>query len=77
MNFSQIMGREVLDTNVVKVGTVVDMDVSLPQGTVNHIVVKTGVFGKININIDKVEKFGDKIMLKVSKEELAQAPSHA
>ena len=75
MNVSQIMGREVLDSNVVKVGTVVDMDVSLPEGTVNHIVVKTGVFGKVNVGIDKVEKFGDKVMLRITKEEVTQAPT--
>jgi sporulation protein YlmC with PRC-barrel domain len=56
------------------VGRVVDIDVSLPQWTINHIVVRTGIMKKLTIGIDKIDKIGDKLILNVTKDELEKAP---
>jgi sporulation protein YlmC with PRC-barrel domain len=74
MHTSEILGKAIIDMNADNVGKVVDIDISLPQWTINHIVVKTGFMKKLTIGIDKIDKIGDKVILKVSKEELEKAP---
>ena len=70
MKISELLGKEVLDKNGNIVGKVVDMDINFPQWTVNHIVVRINILKKIPISIDKIEKLGDKVMLKITKDEL-------
>ncbi len=74
MHTSEILGKGVLDMNANRVGRVVDIDVSLPQWTINHIVVKMGFMKKLTIGIDKIDKIGDKVILRVTKDELEKAP---
>jgi sporulation protein YlmC with PRC-barrel domain len=74
MHTSEILGKAIIDMNADNVGKVVDVDISLPQWTINHIVVKTGFMKKLTIGIDKIDKIGDKVILKVTKEELEKAP---
>ena len=74
MHTSEILGKGVLDMNANSVGKVVDIDVSLPQWTINHIVVKIGLIKKLTIGIDKIDKIGDKVILKVTRDELEKAP---
>jgi len=70
MNASKIIGMEVLDINATSVGKVADIEVSLPKWTINHIVVKMGLIKKLTFGIDKIDKIGDKIILKVTKDAL-------
>lgn len=70
MKTSEIVGREVLDLNANKVGSVADIDITMPQGMVNYIIIKTGMLKKIPVSIDKFERFGDKVILKITKDEL-------
>ena len=74
MHTSEILGKTIIDMNADNVGKVVDIDISLPQWTINHIVVKTGFMKKLTIGIDKIDKIGDKVILKVTREELEKAP---
>jgi sporulation protein YlmC with PRC-barrel domain len=74
MHISEILGKGVLDLNANSVGKVVDVDVSLPEWTINHIVVKMGLIKKLTIGLDKIDKVGDKIILKVTKDELEKSP---
>lgn len=74
MDTSKILGKGVLDKNANSVGRVVDIDVSLPQWTINHIVVRMGIMKKLTIGIDKIDKIGDKVILNVTKDELEKAP---
>ena len=70
MNTREIIGKEVLDKSGNKVGKVDDIDIDFPQWTVNHLMVKVGMIKKISVGVDKIDKIGDKIILKIAKDEL-------
>lgn len=70
MYTNELFGKEVLDVNANRVGKVADIDVDLLQGVVNHLSVKTGLTKKFIIDLDKIDKIGDKIILSTAQEEL-------
>jgi sporulation protein YlmC with PRC-barrel domain len=70
MNTSELIGKEVMDKNGNNVGKVADIDINFPQWTVNQLIVRIGMIKKIPIGIDKIDKIGDKIILKTAKSEL-------
>ena len=70
MHTSELLGKQVLDKNGNSVGKVVDIDINLPQWTVNHMMMKIGMIKKVPIGIDIIEKVGDKIILKITRDEL-------
>jgi len=70
MHISEIFGKGVLDKNANNVGKVIDADINLSPWTINHFIVKIGITKKFPISVEKVDKIGDKVMLKVTKEEL-------
>jgi sporulation protein YlmC with PRC-barrel domain len=73
MNTREIIGKEVLDKSGNKVGKVDDININFPQWTVNNLMVKVGMIKKISIGIDKIDKIGDKIILKATKDELEKS----
>jgi len=72
MLISNIMRKEVLDKNANKIGVMVDIDFNFPLWTVNYLVVRTSVIKKLNIGVEKIDKIGDKVILKVTKDELVK-----
>jgi sporulation protein YlmC with PRC-barrel domain len=66
MNTSGLIGKQVLNKNGNNVGKVADIDINFPQWTVNRLIVRTGIFKKTAIGIDRVDKVGDKIILKTA-----------
>ena len=74
MLFSEIERKEVLDVNANKVGNIVDVDLDVMQGTINHFMVKIGVFKKIPLSPDKIDKIGSRVLLKVSKADVENTP---
>lgn len=70
MHANELFGKEVLDSNANQVGKVVYIDVDMQRGTVNCMLVKTGLTKKVVITLDKINKIGDRITLKVSQDEL-------
>jgi sporulation protein YlmC with PRC-barrel domain len=70
MRISQLIGKGVLDKNANTVGNVADFDIDTSSWTVTALVVKSGMLKKVNIGVDRIEKIGDKIFLKVAKEEI-------
>jgi sporulation protein YlmC with PRC-barrel domain len=70
MYITEIIGKMVIDKNANTVGKVVDANVTFPGWEVKHLLVKIGFIKKLNIEIDKVDKMGDKIILNVAKNEL-------
>ena len=72
MLISNIMRKEVLDKNANKMGLVVDIDYNFPAWTINYLVVRMGILKKINIGVEKIDKIGDKVILKVCKDELVK-----
>jgi sporulation protein YlmC with PRC-barrel domain len=70
MNTGELIGKEVLDKSGNNVGKVSDLSIDFPQWTINSLIVKVGILKKIMIGIDKIDKTGDKIILKIAKSEL-------
>lgn len=70
MNTNELFGKEVLDASANKVGKVVDLDFDIQQGMIDHIIVKTGLAKRYAISLDDIGKIGDRIVLKVEKDEL-------
>ena len=70
MHISEMIGRGVLDKSANAVGKVTDIDINPATWTINHLIVKTGLMKKVNIGIEKIDKIGDKVMLKVTKDEV-------
>ncbi len=73
MHISELLGKQVLDKNGNNVGKVVDIDINLPQWTVNHMMLKIGMIKKLSIGIDIIDKVGDKIILKITRDELKKS----
>jgi len=44
----------------------------MEQGVINHIVVKAGLTKKYAITLDKIDKIGDKVILKIGEDELGK-----
>lgn len=70
MYISKIIGKGVLDKNANTIGKVTDIDINFPLWTVNHVLVKTSFFKKLIVGVEKIDKIGDKIILKGAKDEL-------
>jgi len=70
MNTKELFGKEVLDVDANRIGKVSDMDFDIRQGVINHIVVKAGLTKKYAITLDRIDKIGDKIILKIGENEL-------
>ena len=73
MNTSEILGKQVLDKSGNNVGKVVDIDINLPQWTVHHMMLKIGMIKKLSIGINIIDKVGDKIILKITSDELEKS----
>ena len=73
MNTSELIGKEVLDKSGNNVGKVMDIGLNFPQWTVSHLVVKVGLIKKIPVAVDKIDKTGDRIILKIARDELEKA----
>jgi len=72
MNTKELFGKEVLDVNANRIGKVSDIDFDMQQGVINHIVIKAGLTKKYDISLDKIDKTGDKIILKIGQDELGK-----
>jgi len=70
MNTNELFGKEVLDVNANRIGKVADIDVDLLQGVVNHVIVKAGLTKKYIVTLDKIDRIGDKVILRVTKDDL-------
>ena len=67
----EMLKKEVIDSNANKLGAFTDAEFDLNTGILKHYVLKTGMFSKeIYITPDKIDKIGQKIILKVSKADL-------
>ena len=69
MLISNVIRREVLDKNANRIGLVVDIDYNFPLWTINYLVVRMSIIKKINVGVEKIDKIGDKVILKVTKDD--------
>ena len=72
MNAKKLFNKEVLDSQGIIIGKVDDIFVDMDKGIVVHIVVKAGLIKKYEINLDKITTIGDKIILKIKRDELVK-----
>jgi sporulation protein YlmC with PRC-barrel domain len=72
MYITEIIGKMVIDKNANTVGKVVDANVTFPGWEVKYLLIKIGLIKKLSIEVGKVDKMGDKIILNVTKDELAK-----
>ena len=70
MNTHELFGKEVLDVSANKIGKVVDLDFDTQKGMIDHIIVKAGLTKRYAFSLDKIDKIGDTIVLKIGKDEL-------
>ena len=52
------------------IGKVCDIEFDINQGVISNVVVKAGMIRKYDVKFDNIAKIGDKIVLRVSEEEL-------
>ncbi|MFC2042162.1 PRC-barrel domain-containing protein [Chloroflexota bacterium] len=70
MNTAELFGKEVLDVGANKIGKVVDLDFDMRSGMINNIIVKAGLTKRFSIELDKIDKIGDRLVLNIAEEEL-------
>lgn len=70
MLVKKIFTKEIIDSQGDKVGKITDMDVDMNNGTINHVILSTGVFSKREMKLDKIKNIGDTIILKVKKDDI-------
>ena len=70
MNTNELFGKEVLDSSANKIGKVVDLDFDMQTGMIDHVVLKAGLTKKYAISLEKIEKIGDRMILKIGEGEL-------
>jgi sporulation protein YlmC with PRC-barrel domain len=70
MNTHELFGKEVLDASANKIGKVVDLDFDMQKGMIDHVVVKAGLTKRYAVSLDKIDKIGDRILLKIVEDEL-------
>ena len=70
MLVKKLFTKEIIDSQGDKVGKIADMDVDMSNGTVNFVILATGVFAKREMKLDKIKTIGDTIILNVKKEEI-------
>ena len=69
MNIKELQGKEVLDMNAKNMGKVSDIEFDLMQGVIKHVELKGGK-QKCFFLPEEVDKIGDRIILKVSEEQI-------
>ena len=73
MKAKDLLGKEVIDVDAKVVGKVVDIDLDIGKATILDISVKTGFTKKVSISPRDIDKIGDKVLLKVSKDKMKKA----
>ena len=72
MKTKELFRKEVLDVNANRIGRISDVDFDMNEGVINHIVVKAGITKKYDVSLDKIDRIGDKIILKITEDELGK-----
>jgi len=70
MKSREIFGKEVIDAEARRVGTVQELEIDVIKWTVTGIIVKKGFLRKVSIAAGTVDKVGDKVVLKVATDKI-------
>ena len=70
MYTDKLFGKEFLDIDANRIGKIVDIDVELLTGSVDHLLVKAGLTTKYKISPGEIDKIGDRLILKIRADQL-------
>jgi sporulation protein YlmC with PRC-barrel domain len=73
MKAKELLGKEVIDVDAKVVGKVVDMNLNISKAAILGILVKTGLTKKVSILPGDIDRIGDKVLLRVSKDKIRKA----
>ncbi|MFC2050153.1 PRC-barrel domain-containing protein [Chloroflexota bacterium] len=73
MKAKDLLGKEVIDVDAKVVGKVVDMNLNISKAAILGILVKTGLTKKVSILPGDIDRIGDKVLLRVSKDKIRKA----
>ncbi len=74
MNASEIIGKEVFDKDVHRIGKLADIGLNVERGTIDYFIIKMGLTKKAQITNNEIALAGDKIILNITREELEKSP---
>ena len=75
MKSREIIGKEVIDAEARRVGTVQELEIDVIKWTVTGIIVKKGFLRKVTIAAGTVDKVGDKVVLKAAFDKIQKISS--
>ena len=70
MKSNELVGKEVIDAGAHVIGNVKAIDIDLKKWSVTGIIVKTGFIKKLLITTSDIDKVGDKVVLKVTVDQI-------
>jgi sporulation protein YlmC with PRC-barrel domain len=70
VNARKLFNKQVIDAQGNNIGRVADIDFDMVNGVINHIIVTAGLIKKYEIKLDKIMTTGDKVILKIQRDEL-------
>jgi sporulation protein YlmC with PRC-barrel domain len=73
MKAKELIGKQVFDVYAKLVGKVVDIDLDIGKAEIIAILVKTGWIKKVSIPPKDIDRIGDKVLLKMSKDKIQKA----
>lgn len=65
MKAKDFIGKEVLDAAANRIGKVADIELDIMEGTVQNVIVKAGLTKKYTLELDQIDRIGDRVILKV------------
>ena len=75
MKSREILGKEVIDAEARRVGTLQELEIDVIKWTVTGIIVKKGFLRKVTIAAGTIDKVGDKVVLKVATDKIQKISS--
>lgn len=73
MKAKELFGKQVIDGNAKVVGKIVDIDLDIEEATITGILVKKSWNKKVSISPKNIDRIGDKVLLKVTKDKKKKA----
>jgi sporulation protein YlmC with PRC-barrel domain len=70
MKARDLFGKEVVDVDAKVVGKVADVDLDIGKAKLVGILVKTGLTKKMSISPTAIDRIGDKVLLKITKDKV-------
>jgi sporulation protein YlmC with PRC-barrel domain len=73
MKAKDLFGKEVIDVNAKVVGKIADMEIDVKKASIPRILVKSGFTKKVSILPADIDRIGDKVILKITKDKVRKA----